>query len=287
MKQPPLLLPRALSDPLSGGTSRSVPHAAPGGSAPVSAAAQSAPAQSATPSAVAAAAATAARPAEPPPGASHAGATPLVAINGARPAALGARDELSVCSTVDLLDRARGGNEAAWEMVFRRCVRGLRRFAVGRLPAPCRGMNDTEDLVQDTVIRALGHLDRFEFRHEGALLAYLRQSLLNRIVDEVRKTSRRPLEVSLPEEHVDHGASPLEAAIGQQNIERYELALARLRPRDREAIVLRLEQQVGYEDLAVQLGMPSPNAARVAVKRALYRLANQMATKPAKRNIES
>lgn len=219
-------------------------------------------------------------------------AAPLVAIaGGVASAAMGleaaGRDDLSVCSTIDLLERAKGGNDAAWEIVFRRCVRGLRRFAVGRLPAQCRGMNDTEDLVQDTVIRALNHLDHFEFRHEGALLAYLRQSLLNRIVDEVRKTNRRPIAVSLPDDQVDHGQSPLEAAIGRQNVERYETALARLKARDREAIVLRLEQQVGYEDLAIQLGMPSSNAARVAVKRALFRLAHEMAAEDARPRGES
>jgi RNA polymerase sigma factor (sigma-70 family) len=138
-------------------------------------------------------------------------------------------------------------------------------------------MNDTEDLVQETVIRALNRLDQFEFRHAGALLAYLRQSMLNRIIDEVRRTSRRPVPVTLAEDQVDKGDSPLETAIGRQNIERYEAALSRLRPRDREAIVLRLEQQVEYVELAVQLGMPTPNAARVAVKRALYRLAHEMA----------
>jgi RNA polymerase sigma-70 factor (ECF subfamily) len=212
-----------------------------------------------------------------------AGSTPLVAAPGIAspvPAAADAAEDLSVCSTVDLLERARGGNGVAFDIVFGRCVRGLRRFAAGRLPTQCRGMNDTEDLVQDTVIRALHHLDGFEFRHEGALLAYLRQSLLNRIVDEVRKTSRRPLPVTLGEDHVDRADSPLDAAIGRENVARYEEALARLRPRDRAAIVLRLEQQAGYEELAVQLGMPSPNAARVAVKRALFRLAQEMAVAP-------
>jgi RNA polymerase sigma-70 factor (ECF subfamily) len=201
---------------------------------------------------------------------------PQIDHEPAAPGAAPVSDDLSVCSTVDLLERARAGNDTAFEIVFRRCVRGLRRFAAGRLPAQCRGMNDTEDLVQDTVIRALHHLDGFEFRHEGALLAYLRQSMLHRIVDEVRKTNRRPLAVTLGDEHVDQRDSPLESAIGRQNVDRYERALSSLRARDRAAIVLRLEQQAEYEDLAVQLGMPSANAARVAVKRALYRLAQQM-----------
>ncbi len=184
---------------------------------------------------------------------------------------------LELQSTLELLDRAKGGDELARDVVFRRCVRGLKRFAAGRLPVRCRGMNDTEDLVQDTVASALRRLDRFEIRHEGALLAYLRQAVLNRIIDEVRKKNRRPLAVTLPEDYVDGGTSPLERVIGLQNVERYEAALRQLRPRDREAIVMRLEQQIGYDLMAKHLGMPSPNAARVAVKRALFRLAQKMA----------
>ena len=114
-------------------------------------------------------------------------------------------------------------------------------------PAQCRGMNDTEDLVQETVIRALNHLDRFEFRHEGALLAYLRQSLLNRIVDEVRKTSRRPAPG-------DARRRPGGCAARRRSRPRLAGRTSsatrprsrRLRPRDREAIVLRLEQQADY-----------------------------------------
>ena len=57
---------------------------------------------------------------------------------------------------------------------------------------------------------------------------------------------------------------------------RYEAALARLRPDDREAIVARLELQYSYDELAVALGKPTANAARVAVLRAMSRLADQM-----------
>lgn len=200
----------------------------------------------------------------------HEAARGLVAGGPAGP------DLLEMQSTLNLLDRARAGDEAARDIVFRRCVKGLRRFAAGRLPARCRGMNDTEDLVQDTVASALRRLDRFVIRHEGSLQAYLRQAVLNRVIDEVRKKNRRPDAVSLAENHVDGGLSPLEQVIGLQNLQRYEAALRQLRPRDQEAIVMRLEQQTGYDAMAEQLGMPSPNAARVAVKRALFRLARKM-----------
>jgi RNA polymerase sigma-70 factor (ECF subfamily) len=194
-----------------------------------------------------------------------------------KPPAASPPPPLELQSTFDLLARARGGDDVARDVVFRRCVKGLRRFAAGRLPLRCRGMTDTEDLVQDTVASALRRLDHFEIRHAGALLAYLRQAVLNRIIDEVRKKNRRPVAVSLPENQVDTGISPLEHVIGLQNVERYEAALRQLKLRDQEAIVLRLEQQFGYEAMAEHLGVPSPNAARVAVKRALFRLAQKMA----------
>ena len=132
---------------------------------------------------------------------------------------------LEMASTLDLLERARGGDERAWNVMMQRCMRGLRRFAAGRLPQHCRGMNDTEDLVQDTVINALRRIDHVEIRHEGALLAYLRQAVLRRIIDEVRKRNRRPMAVSLPENQADEALSALEQVIGQQNVERYEAAL--------------------------------------------------------------
>ena len=73
-----------------------------------------------------------------------AGSTPLVASPvipaAAAPSPRAASEDLSVCSPVDLLERARDGNGLAFDIVFDCCVRGLRRFAAGRLPMQCRGM---------------------------------------------------------------------------------------------------------------------------------------------------
>ena len=53
-------------------------------------------------------------------------------------------------------------------------------------------------------------------------------------------------------------------------------ALGRLRPEDREAIVARVEMDFSYEEVAQALGKPSAGAARVAISRALVRLAEEM-----------
>ena len=74
----------------------------------------------------------------------------------------------------------------------------------------------------------------------------------------------------------DDGLSPLEAAIGQETVERYESALMTLTADEREAIVARLELGLTHAELADAMGKPSADAARMAVARAMLRLARAM-----------
>jgi len=179
-------------------------------------------------------------------------------------------------SSVELLRRVRSGQQDALEILLRRYVPALRRWARGRLPRWARDLAETEDIVQDTVIKSLQHLDTFEYRHDGALQAYLRQAVMNRIRDECRRVARRPSVSPLDDRMPDDGASPLESAIGLQAIHKYESALATLKPDERQAIVARIEMGYSYSEVAVMLDKPSADAARVAVSRALVRLAQGM-----------
>jgi RNA polymerase sigma-70 factor (ECF subfamily) len=179
-------------------------------------------------------------------------------------------------STLELVQRAKSGDRQALDRLFARSIPPLRRWASGRLPRWTRDLMDTDDLVQETVVRAVNRIDAFEPRHEGALQAYLRQAVMNRIRDEVRRRMRGPTVTELPDDTPDLNASPLDQAIGREAVDRYEAALARLRPEEREAIVARVEMDGTYEQVAQALGKPSPDAARMAVSRALLRLAEEM-----------
>ncbi|MXZ73346.1 MAG: hypothetical protein F4Z04_17830 [Acidobacteria bacterium] len=64
--------------------------------------------------------------------------------------------------------------------------------------------------------------------------------------------------------------------IGQHDRQRYEAGLQRLRPIDRRAIIANIELGYNYEQLALVLDKPTPEAARLAVRRALIRLGNEM-----------
>ena len=184
-----------------------------------------------------------------------------------------------VDSTVRLLERGRGGDREALDQLFARYVPSLRRWASGRLPQWARDIADTHDLVQDTVLETFKRIEGFEPRGHGALEAYLRQALLNRIRTEFRGAGRRPAIQDLDSQVEDPGTSPLEAAIGREKVEQYEAALARLKPKEREAIITRVELGLTYQEVAEALGMPSWGAARNAVVRALGRLVEEMGPK--------
>jgi len=189
----------------------------------------------------------------------------------------GAADTLRADSTLSLLEKARGGDDDARAQLFERCLPALRRWAGGRLPPYARGLLDTHDLVQEAAIQTLKNLDKFESQHPGALNAYLREAVANRIRDEIRRVKRRPAPVSLEDDaHPASTRSPLDLAIAGQDIEVYDEALARLKPLDRSAIVSRLELQYSYEEVADALGKPTANAARQAVLRAVERLIAEM-----------
>jgi RNA polymerase sigma-70 factor (ECF subfamily) len=183
-------------------------------------------------------------------------------------------------STANLLELTRQGDSAARERLVARYLPILRQWAHGRLPASTRDIIDTDDLVQVTLIRALNHVGRFEPRHEGAFLAYLRTILLNGIRDEIRKHRRQPGRAELSEDLPDGLPSPLAMAIGSETARRYERALSGLPRQYQEAILLRIEFQFTYEAMAEALGRPSPNAARLLVARALLRLASEMHERP-------
>ncbi|MEN3339106.1 MAG: hypothetical protein V7647_2782 [Acidobacteriota bacterium] len=175
-----------------------------------------------------------------------------------------------------LLAQAQAGNAAARDILIARYLPRLQRWATGRLPRWARAVSETQDVVQETVIQTFKRIEAFDARGEGALQAYLRQGVLNRIRDEIRKAQRRPSLATLDPRVAHDGASPLEEAIGREAVDRYERALARMRPEDREAIVARIEMGCSNQEIAAALGKPSANAARMAVERALVRLANEM-----------
>ena len=179
-------------------------------------------------------------------------------------------------STLELLARYKAGDRAALTCLFARYVPSLKRWATRRLPQWARENADTDDLVQEALLQTFTRIESFEPQGRGALHGYMRAAVLNRIRDEIRRAGRKPNREELDPELGDAQPSPLEHAIGSEALERYEKALARLRPEEQDVIIGKVELGFSNEELATALGKPSADAARKAAQRALIRLAEEM-----------
>jgi len=168
----------------------------------------------------------------------------------------------------DVVLRASRGDRDAQEVLFREYTAPLSRFASRLLPPYVRGMTDTQDVVQDVLASTARRLGCIDCEEDGALFAYLRRAVRHRVVDEIRRATRRPPMDELHENCPSPGLSPLDAAIEAQNDRRIRTALCQLSARDHQAALLRLRHRLSYEEIGERLGSPTANAARVAVRRA-------------------
>jgi len=157
-------------------------------------------------------------------------------------------------STCSLLTRAKGGDTTALGEICARFLPRLSRWAEGRLPLRARGMVDTSDLVQESLVNAIGCLGNIQARYPG----------------------RRPEVTALDGTELDPSASPLEEALGRELAEQYEVALSLLRDADRAILFLKIEMNLSHREIADALDKPSVDAARMAINRAMIRLAEEM-----------
>jgi RNA polymerase sigma factor (sigma-70 family) len=183
--------------------------------------------------------------------------------------------DLQASTSWRLLARARSGDSTALGLLVARCLPDLRRWAHGRLPRWVRSTADTSDLIQDAAVRTLARLDAFQPQGRRALASYLRAAVRNRIADEHRHAARWVMAGTLPETLAYEGASPLRGAITAETERRYREALAHLGSRDQELIVAHFELDYSHAQLGCMIGR-SPNAARMALCRAIDRLAERM-----------
>ena len=178
-----------------------------------------------------------------------------------------------------LLERVRQGSQRAAEVLFERYGSWLRRWTRGRLPRRVRGSVDTSDIVQQALGYTFTRLDWFESKRGSAMRAYLRRVAENRIRDELRRATRRRDAIA-PDQAVrasEDGAPQLRQLVEGDAWRRYLDGLRRMRPRDRRLVVGRVELGYNYRQLALLERLPSPDAARMALRRALVQLGALMA----------
>jgi DNA-directed RNA polymerase specialized sigma24 family protein len=151
----------------------------------------------------------------------------------------------------------------------------LERWSFGRTPVWARGALDPRDLVQRTLVDVAHLLDDAQLPIEEGILSRIRQALCDRILEGVRVAGNG---VSSGATSVDQSSrgGRLHAPLGEELTAQYEAGLRRLTPLDREAVIARAELGLPWSELTRLLDKPGVDAARMAVSRALVRLAREM-----------
>jgi RNA polymerase sigma-70 factor, ECF subfamily len=174
--------------------------------------------------------------------------------------------------SADLLQRARAGDEAALRSLYEEHRPRVLRLAFALLG----DADEAEDVMQDVMVYALTHLDRYD-PERAAFPTWLHTIVVSRCRDRYRRqaVSLRRIAEWWGERHEPHGAGPdaeIERIDARDQVGR---ALKRLTPLQREALVLREVEDLTFEEIGRVLGVPLRTAqarvasAHMALRRAL------------------
>lgn len=163
---------------------------------------------------------------------------------------------LSDAENLNLFARARGGDEVAWQELYRACypkvIRAVRRKLNSRA---IRTIYDSADFASDVWKSLAAKKDRYDFPNIEALVAFLKQEAMRKVSDGVRRmhTLKRDIDRQRPMGGIgDVEESPFDPASGDptpsqfaQAVETHEQLVAGLIEQEREVIRLRNE---GYSN---------------------------------------
>jgi RNA polymerase sigma-70 factor (ECF subfamily) len=162
------------------------------------------------------------------------------------------------------------GSQSAFEQILRRFQRPVLSFILRMTGDPALA----EDLAQETFVKAFRSLAAFDSSRR--LSSWLFRIAHNTTVDALRRRKTPTVALDSDEAPIDPPApatvDPVERRALSQAL---QAALARLRPDQRAAVVLRYEDGLGFEEIGRVLGMPAATA-RSHVHRARKELARLM-----------
>lgn len=155
-----------------------------------------------------------------------------------------------------LVARVLEGDDVAFEYLFNRYRDAIYRLFVQRLG----GVNDADDLLQETFIKVFLNLDKYDTAFTFGQWIYT--IARNTFIDFVRRrrdnlfVDAAPTGAASGLNSVSQEATPEERFIDRQRGAQLEQHLAKMSPRYRQLIELRFFREYSYEEIAAELGMP-------------------------------
>jgi RNA polymerase sigma-70 factor, ECF subfamily len=154
----------------------------------------------------------------------------------------------------DLIRAAQGGDTTAFSEIVKRYQRAVYRVAFGLT----RNGSDADDLAQETFVRAYQAIGRF--RIGEPMFPWLARIATNQALSLFRRRKRRP-ETPL-EPLVEAGQQwgveddPAEHTAEREQHRHLLEAFDQLKPEHRAVLVLRVVEDLSYEDIAQSLNVP-------------------------------
>jgi len=192
-------------------------------------------------------------------------------------------DDLSQIAA--LIARSRAGESQAFLDLLERFRPWLAGFLAARTDAAQRSTEAGASTFASVVRAAKEQLPAAEVRNVGEFWLYLRQIALEQLTRRHREPegqAGRPVARSEGTSAEKFSSLPSTAQQGDvlltaEEQEQFEAALQHVPPRERQAVVLRLELKYRYEAIARDAGYPTREAARDAICDALSRVATEIA----------
>ncbi len=181
--------------------------------------------------------------------------------------------------TLGILERARGGDGAAYDELFSYVADRALLFIRIRLGAGLRQKLEPMDVLQEAYLDAFQSIARFDYRGPGSFARWICRIIENRIrgqADHFGARKRQPpgglMHVS---EVLDraraHGTGPATAFRRLDTRERLSEAMGQLDEAERQALLLRFFQERTIDEIAEDMGK-SPSAVGRLLGKATARL---------------
>jgi RNA polymerase sigma-70 factor (ECF subfamily) len=174
--------------------------------------------------------------------------------------------------------RFREGDRGAFDDLFRRYTPRLVGFLARMIPERDRA----EELAQEVFVRIYQARERYEPKARFSTWIFgIASNLALNDLARARRRYERPLEDSGVERLPDAAPRAEETLEARRTAERLEGALATLPDRQRAALLLRVEQDLGYAEIAEALET-SVSSVKSLIHRARTTLTEQMTEEPEK-----
>ena len=188
--------------------------------------------------------------------------------------------------TLKLVKRVKKGDQAALEQLCHTYNERILRIVRMRMGPELRSKMQSMDLVQDTFISAIRSMENFTYTNEGDFLRWISKIAENRLRDNIDKfhAGKRDIRKEIPlnnraQDTYAPSFDPIDSTTPslimskQEDLDKLEMAMDKLKPDYREVIKLTKIEGLSYKEVAEKLGK-TPDATRMLLARAISALSH-------------